>query len=253
MAQWATFLRNHDELDLSRLTSEQRADVFAEFAPQQRTCACTTEASAAGWRRCCAATGARIELAYSLQFSMPGTPVLRYGEEIGMGENLDAARAGTPSGRRCSGSPASTAGFSTAAPEDLLPPAAGAAQCPRRSATCASSSATPTRCCAGSSRSSARCGSAPRSAPASARCSTSTCRRPVLAHRFDAPEGSILFLHNLGAEPVRVDLGRQTERGEAPFEVFADGPYDAPGVQLQGLELRPWGYRWLRLRRGRSV
>lgn len=36
MAQWATFLRNHDELDLSRLTSEQRADTFHEFAPQQR-------------------------------------------------------------------------------------------------------------------------------------------------------------------------------------------------------------------------
>jgi maltose alpha-D-glucosyltransferase/alpha-amylase len=39
----------------------------------------------------------------------------------------------------------------------------------------------------------------------------------MLAHRFDAPEGSILFLHNLAAEPVRVDLGHQTERGEAPF------------------------------------
>ena len=75
----------------------------------------------------------------------------------------------------------------------------------------------------------------------------------VLAHRFDAPEGSMLFLHNLDGEPVTVDLGRQTDGREAPFEVFADGPYDAPGVQLQGLELRPWGYRWLRLRRGRSV
>ena len=75
----------------------------------------------------------------------------------------------------------------------------------------------------------------------------------MLAHRFEAPEGSILFLHNLGAEPARGHLGRQTERGEAPFEVFADGPYDPPGLQLQGLELRPWGYRWTRLRRACSV
>ena len=36
MAQWATFLRNHDELDLSRLTDDQRGDVMAAFAPQSR-------------------------------------------------------------------------------------------------------------------------------------------------------------------------------------------------------------------------
>ena len=83
--------------------------------------------------------------------------------------------------------------------------------------------------------------------------STSRCRAPCWPTGSTTDQGSILCLHNLDAEPVPVDLGRQTERGEAPFEVFADGPYDAPGVQLQGLELRPWGYRWLRLRRGQSV
>jgi len=40
---------------------------------------------------------------------------------------------------------------------------------------------------------------------------------------------------------------------ETPFEVFPDGPYDPPGMQLQGLDLREWGSRWIRLRRGWSV
>ena len=61
--------------------------MFRAFAPGAGDAASTAAASAAGWRPC---SGDRrhIELAYSLQFTMPGTPVLRYGEEIGMGEDL---------------------------------------------------------------------------------------------------------------------------------------------------------------------
>ena len=85
--QWATFLRNHDELDLSRLTQGQRDEVFRAFAPSARM-----RLFGRGIRRRLAPMlgndRARIELAYALQFSLPGTAVLRYGEEIGMGENL---------------------------------------------------------------------------------------------------------------------------------------------------------------------
>jgi maltose alpha-D-glucosyltransferase/alpha-amylase len=85
--QWAQFLRNHDELDLGRLSEEQRQAVFAAFAPDpgmqlydrgiRRRLATMLE----GDRR-------RIELAYSLMMTLPGTPVIRYGDEIGMGDNL---------------------------------------------------------------------------------------------------------------------------------------------------------------------
>ena len=92
-AQWATFLRNHDELDLSRLTDDQREDVFRVFAPRA-----DMRLYGRGIRRRLAPmlNGDRrhIELAYALQFAMPGTPVLRYGEEIGMGENLALAGPG---------------------------------------------------------------------------------------------------------------------------------------------------------------
>jgi maltose alpha-D-glucosyltransferase/alpha-amylase len=70
----------------------------------------------------------------------------------------------------------------------------------------------------------------------------------VLVHRFDAPEGSILLLHNLADVPATVDVGRQ-QGATRPWEVFADGPYPRPAVALNGLELRGWGYRWIRLRR----
>jgi maltose alpha-D-glucosyltransferase/alpha-amylase len=85
-AQWAQFLRNHDELDLGRLTEEQRARVFARFGPEEHM-----QLYDRGIRRRLApmlGDPRLIELAYSLQFSLPGTPVLYYGDEIGMGDDL---------------------------------------------------------------------------------------------------------------------------------------------------------------------
>lgn len=85
-SQWAQFLRNHDELDLARLTEEQRERVFTRFAPQKNMLLYER-----GIRRRLAsmiANRPQMELAYSLLFSLPGTPVIRYGDEIGMGEDL---------------------------------------------------------------------------------------------------------------------------------------------------------------------
>ena len=85
-AQWAHFLRNHDELDLGRLTTRQRDRVFAEFAPEP-----TMQLYGRGIRRRPAPMLGdlrRLQLAYSIVLSLPGTPVLRYGDEIGMGDDL---------------------------------------------------------------------------------------------------------------------------------------------------------------------
>jgi maltose alpha-D-glucosyltransferase/alpha-amylase len=85
-AQWAHFLRNHDELDLGHLDDDVRAAVFREFGPEP-----TMQLYDRGIRRRLApmlGDRRRVELAYSLLFSLPGTPVVRYGDEIGMGDNL---------------------------------------------------------------------------------------------------------------------------------------------------------------------
>ena len=57
----------------------------------RRTCSSITAASGAGSRPCSTATSGGIELAYSLLFTLPGTPVMRYGDELGMGDDLSAA------------------------------------------------------------------------------------------------------------------------------------------------------------------
>jgi maltose alpha-D-glucosyltransferase/alpha-amylase len=87
-AQWGLFLRNHDELDLGRLSKAQRAVVFEKFGPDNNM-----QLYDRGIRRRLApmlgGDRRRLELAYSLMCTLPGTPVIRYGDEIGMGENLD--------------------------------------------------------------------------------------------------------------------------------------------------------------------
>jgi maltose alpha-D-glucosyltransferase/alpha-amylase len=86
-AQWGLFLRNHDELDLGRLNKEQRQKVFDAFGPEpdmqlyERGIRRRLAPMLEGDRR-------RIELAYSLMFTLPGTPVIRYGDELGMGDDL---------------------------------------------------------------------------------------------------------------------------------------------------------------------
>ncbi len=85
--QWATFLRNHDELTLDKLTATERQEVFDAFGPEPGM-----QLYGRGLRRRLPpmfdGDPRRIRLAYALLFSLPGSPVLFYGEEIGMGENL---------------------------------------------------------------------------------------------------------------------------------------------------------------------
>ncbi len=90
-SQWANFIKNHDEASLDKLSDAERKEVFAAFAPKkemrlfERGIRRRFPSMVNGDRR-------RLELAYSLMLSLPGTPVLFYGEELGMAENLVMSR-----------------------------------------------------------------------------------------------------------------------------------------------------------------
>src|ERR1700749_1243601 len=84
--QWATFLRNHDELTLEMVTDAERDYLWTTYASDSRA------RLNLGIRRRLAPLlqhdRRRIELMNGLRFSMPGTPVISYGDEIGMGDNV---------------------------------------------------------------------------------------------------------------------------------------------------------------------
>jgi maltose alpha-D-glucosyltransferase/alpha-amylase len=118
-AQWGTFLRNHDELTLEMVTSDERAAMLGWYAPDPRMRANI------GIRRRLAPlldnSRSEIELINALLLSLPGSPFLYYGDEIGMGDNIwledrDAVR--TP----MQWNPDRNAGFSNADPGKLYLP-----------------------------------------------------------------------------------------------------------------------------------
>ena len=118
-AQWAVFLRNHDELTLEMVTDEDRDYMYRVYAsdPQARI-------NLGIRRRLAPLMGndrRRIELMNALLFSLPGTPVVYYGDEIGMGDNIylgDRNGVRTP----MQWSPDRNAGFSQANPQKLYSP-----------------------------------------------------------------------------------------------------------------------------------
>ena len=118
-AQWGTFLRNHDELTLEMVSAEERSAMYGWYAPDPRMRANI------GIRRRLAPlldnSRAELELINALLLSLPGSPCLYYGDEIGMGDNIwledrDAVR--TP----MQWTPDRNAGFSTADPGKLYLP-----------------------------------------------------------------------------------------------------------------------------------
>ena len=117
--QWGTFLRNHDELTLEMVTTEERAALYGWYAPDARMRANI------GIRRRLATlldnSRAEIELINALLLSLPGSPCLYYGDEIGMGDNIwlaDRDSVRTP----MQWTPDRNAGFSSADPGKLYLP-----------------------------------------------------------------------------------------------------------------------------------
>ncbi len=116
--QWATFLRNHDELTLEMVTDEDRDYMWRVYAEDRQA-----RINLGIRRRLAPLVGTRrkIELLNALLFSLPGTPVLYYGDEIGMGDNIylgDRDGVRTP----MQWSPDRNAGFSRANPQRLYLP-----------------------------------------------------------------------------------------------------------------------------------
>ncbi|SHN28367.1 alpha-amylase family protein [Cryptosporangium aurantiacum] len=244
-AQWATFLRNHDEVDLSKLTSEQRADVFAEFGPDKEM-----QLYDRGIRRRLAPMlgndRRRLELAYALQFSLRGTPVIRYGEEIGMGEDLslngrDAIR--TP----MQWTPGRNGGFSHG--DELVRPAVSGGEFGYERLNVVTQQQDPGSLLSWFERMIRTLRQCPEVGLGGCSVVDVPMPRHVLVHQADQPErGAMVFLHNLADEDVTVDLSELGKSSDDPYELLADRNYPPVDNTLSKIPLAGYGYRWIRLR-----
>jgi maltose alpha-D-glucosyltransferase/alpha-amylase len=241
--QWANFVRNHDELDLGRLSDVDRRIVFDRFAPDP-----SMQLYGRGIRRrlppMLGNDRRRIELAYSLMFSLPGTPVLRYGEEIGMGDDLSQPeRESVRTAMQWADEP--NGGFSTAPPSEHVRPVIADGEYGYPKINVDAQQRDPQSLLHWMARLIRARKQCPEMGWGSWEI-LETGDPAVFAHCCSFREGTVLAVHNLADREaaVRIDLGKAS--GEPWVEILGDQPF-ATVDGSQALELKPYGYRWIRV------
>ncbi|MEU4191931.1 alpha-amylase family protein [Kribbella sp. NPDC026611] len=244
--QWGTFVRNHDELTLDKLSDAERQEVFDAFGPDKNM-----QLYGRGLRRRLPPMLGndihRLKLVYSLLFSLPGTPVLFYGEEIGMGENLDVeGRSAVRTPMQWSADP--QAGFTTAPAADLVAPLPGGEYGPEH-VNVAAQRRDPDSLFNWMKLLILRYRESPELSWGT--CTILETGAPaVFAHRSDYEGGSIVAVHNFSAEPVKISLAvAESGAGLRAVDLLVN-PADEPAVGDDGvasLDLAGYGCRWLRI------
>jgi maltose alpha-D-glucosyltransferase/alpha-amylase len=243
-AQWGQFLRNHDELDLGRLTEEQRQAVFSVFAPEV-----DMQLYCRGIRRRLAPMlqGDRrhIELAYSLMMTLPGTPVIRYGDEIGMGDDLRLPE------RQCARTPmqwsAEPHGGFTANSKPVAPVVSGGPY-GFEHVNVAEQRRDPNSLLNWMERMIRMRKEAPEIGWGDFS-ALRTGAPEVLAMRYDWRNNSVLILHNLSAIPREIRLKASVIGEDADRLVnLLSNDHSLAGESGQHrILLEPYGYRWYRI------
>jgi maltose alpha-D-glucosyltransferase/alpha-amylase len=247
-AQWAYFLRNHDELSLDKLSAEEKEECFREFAPEERM-----RLFDRGIRRRMAPMlgneRARIELAFSLLFSMPGAPVIWYGEEIGMGDDLSLEERNpvrTP--MQWSGEP--NGGFSAAAREKLIRPVIDEGVWGYRELNVERQQRDPHSLLNAITRMIQARKKCPEFGLGTWRAIESDGGDAVFAHSCEWEGRVVVALHNLTTEKRAVTIRAGDGRFSELVELLGDGEDYRLTDGRCTVELEPQGYRWFRLRRG---
>lgn len=245
-ATWFNFLRHHDELSLMRLTVDQRDEIYQAFGASP-----DMQIYNRGLRRRIApmlnGDKKRIRLAYSLLFALPGVPVIYYGDEIGMGEDLGLPgrlSVRTP----MQWTPFDNGGFSSAAPETCVRPMISSGDYGFEKLNVWSQRAdddsllnwmvrlirTRRECLEigfGSLR------------------KLNTRDEAVLGLRYDGEQDAIIILNNLARRGRTVSLELSEREQATATELCADRSYDSIGDDPSAIRISGYGYRWIRVNR----
>ncbi len=240
--QWGIFLRNHDELDLGRLTDKQRQTVFDKMGPDK-----DMQLYDRGIRRRLApmlgGDPRRLKLAYSLMYSLPGTPVLRYGDEIGMGDDLSLPE------RNCARTPMQWSnepqGGFTKSDKPILP-VIHEGPYGFDHVNVAIQRRDPDSMLNWTERMIRMRKEAPEIGWGTFEC-LDTGDDGVLAMRYDWRDNALVILHNFHDRPVEItfDVGLK-DAGKNLIDIADDSDSTADDKGKHHIVIEPYGYRWYR-------
>jgi len=238
-AQWAMFVRNHDELTLDKLTEAQKHEVFDAFGPDKNM-----QLYDRGLRRrlppMLDGDMRRIKLAYSVLFSLPGTPVLFYGEEIGLGENLKGE------GRMAVRVPMQWSAKGGFSPNPKTKVSSPNGKFSPRNVNVEDQRRDPDSLLRWIMLLIERYRESPELAWGKYEV-LDAGDTAVLAHRADAERGTVIAVHNFADREAKVEL---TLEGlgdrETLVDLLVDGTLNLPADGRVKFTLEPYGTRWLR-------
>jgi maltose alpha-D-glucosyltransferase/alpha-amylase len=241
--QWSTFLRNHDELTLEMVSEEERQWMWEQYAPDPRM------RLNMGIRRRLAPLldndRRKIELAYSLLFTLPGSPVIYYGDEIGMGDNIwldDRSGVRTP----MQWNPGINAGFSTAPAKKLYAPLIDEGEFSYQRLNVSMQDKDPNSLLNWIRQHL----QLRKQYPVFGRGKLqilSTNNESVLAYLRQYEDQTLLIINNLSSEARQIHLNLKQFNFNKVFDLFFDDPPPIIASQENSFELPGYGYRWFKL------
>ncbi|MBE9185706.1 alpha-amylase family protein [Microcoleus sp. LEGE 07076] len=242
ICQWLNFVRHHDELTLDRISSSEREEIFAAFAPDERM-----QIFGRGIRRrlppMMGGDGCRIELIYSLLFTLPGTPMLRYGQEIGMGDDLSLeGRNSVRTVMQWSDAP--NGGFSTAATDALARPAIADGEYGYKKVNVAAAQRDPDSLINWIDRAIRIRKQCPEFGRGKWHV-IETDSPSVFAHCCNWEGRTLLAVHNLADKPCSVTL--KSNEYTNLCDLFGDRQYESLDADSPSIPLQAYGYRWFRV------
>jgi maltose alpha-D-glucosyltransferase/alpha-amylase len=244
--QWLNFVRHHDELTLDRISKSEQQEIFAAFAPEENM-----QLYGHGIRRRLApmlgGDRCQIELVYSLLFTLPGTPLVRYGGEIGMGDDLSLPDRNSVR-TVMQWSDEKNGGFSKAEPDKLTRPTIKGGEYGYEKVSVSSQQRDPNSLINWMER----------AIRVRKQCPElgwgewailETDEPAVFAHSCEWQGKTVIALHNLADKPCRVSL--KANNYTHLFDLFGDRQYDSLDGDLSSIPLEAYGYRWFRVNRMR--
>lgn len=249
IGQWAQFIKNHDEMSLDKLSEAEQNEILTQFQQDKEQVWIYDRGIRRRFPPLVANDPRRIRLAYSLMFTLPGTAVLYYGEEIGMGDNLALEeRSSLRTPMQWSEEP--NGGFSTAPPDKLIRPVINEGEYGYAQLNVISQRRDPNSLLSWMERAIWMLKECPEIGWGTWQI-VETDHPTVFVHCCQWKGGTILLLHNFSKEACTVSLKQSSVSDQISnqhlIDLLGDCLYEPIKPAAHGIQLEGYGYRWLRV------
>lgn len=244
IGQWAYFVRNHDELTLDKLSAKEQEEILTKFGQDKEQVWIYDRGIRRRFPPLVGGDPRRIRLAYSLMLTLPGTPVLFYGEEIGMGDDLSIEERNsirTP----MQWSAEQNGGFSTAPSDQLVRSVISNEQYGYQQLNAIAQRRDPNSLLNWMERAIRMRKECPEFGWGTWEM-IETDNPAVFAHRCQWQKGTVIAIHNLSKTPCTITLALSDDKS-CLTNLLEDKLYEPIGQGLSKIQLEGYGYRWLRV------